>query len=159
MNWTICRQNVVVLSSPIDVRRRITTCKARHLHVITFDGNNWPGVKNCQFHQCVYAQLLHAQLLHVQIPKLQKNCLTWLSSCTFGICAHKMLLKLIAGVNFANIFWASFSNKSVFPSFSVLTVWVCNFWHMEISAKAACKIFVKLTAVENFLDLLLFSIF
>ena len=41
------------------------------------------------------------------------------------------------GVNFINILQAAFSNKSVLCSFSLRTVWFCNFWQKNNIAKAA----------------------
>ncbi len=37
--------------------------------------------------------------------------------------------------------------KSALQSFSLVTIWLCNFWHKHISAKAAHKMLVKLTNV------------
>ncbi len=50
-----------------------------------------------------------------------------------------------AGFNFTNILQAAFLDKSVLRSFSLLTVWLCNLWHVEIVTKVACKMLVKLT--------------
>jgi len=40
-----------------------------------------------------------------------------------------------------------FLYKSALQSFSLVTIWLCNFWHKHISAKAAHKMLVKLTNV------------
>jgi len=49
------------------------------------------------------------------------------------------------GVNVTNILRATFSYKIFMSSFYVLTIWVCNFWRKDFGAKAAHKMFVKLT--------------
>ena len=60
----------------------------------------------------------------------------------------KDALERLSGVILIKInFTRGFLNKSVLRSFSVLTIWVCNYCRMEISAKAACKLLVKLTIV------------
>ncbi len=49
-------------------------------------------------------------------------------------------------------FTHGFFSKSVLHSFSVLTVWLCNFFAQEYCAKAACKMLIKLTqetSLEN----------
>jgi len=38
-----------------------------------------------------------------------------------------------AGVNFTNILLATFSYESIFRSFSLVTVWLCNFFDERIS--------------------------
>jgi len=41
-------------------------------------------------------------------------------------------------------YWQLFSDESFFQSFSLITVWLCNFfWHKEIGAKAACKMLLN----------------
>jgi len=46
--------------------------------------------------------------------------------------------------------------KTVFRSFSLLTVWVCNFfWQQNIGTKAAHKMLVKLKPGANFTNILL----
>ena len=54
---------------------------------------------------------LCAALTHAD-SKSAKSCFTWLSFCAFGICVHKscllLLVKLIPGVNFINMFMRSF---------------------------------------------------
>jgi len=49
------------------------------------------------------------------------------------------------GVNFNNILCAPLSYESEFWSFSLITVWLCIFWHKEIGAKAAHKMSGKFT--------------
>ncbi len=46
----------------------------------------------------------------------------------------------------ANILQAAFSYESFLRSFSVLTIWVCNFLAKGFSTNAAHKMLVKLTA-------------
>ncbi len=53
-------------------------------------------------------------------------------------------MKLTLGVNFTNILQAAFFYKSILCSFSLLAVWLCNFWQKNISAKAGCKMLMKL---------------
>jgi len=56
-----------------------------------------------------------------------------------------MLMKLTAGVNFINILCVCFAYKSALHSFSLLKIWLCNFWQKNIGAKGACKMLMKLT--------------
>ena len=64
----------------------------------------------------------------------------------FDFAAVSFFYKMLrTGVNFTNISHAAFSYKSVWHSFSVITVWVCNFCQKEIGTKAACKLLAKLT--------------
>ncbi len=56
-----------------------------------------------------------------------------------------MLVKLTIGVNFINSLCVPFLYESVLLSFSLVTVWLCNFLRKNISAKAACKMLMKLT--------------
>jgi len=42
--------------------------------------------------------------------------------------------------------------KSVLRSFSLITVWLCNFWHNNIGTKAACEMLMKLTTGINFVN-------
>ena len=65
----------------------------------------------------------------------------------YAICLSMM--KLTHMVNFTNILQAAFLYKSVLSSFSVLTFRFVIFWRKEIGAKAACKLLVKLTLVDN----------
>ncbi len=48
-------------------------------------------------------------------------------------------MNLTSGVNLTNILRAPFLHLSVLHSFSLITVWLCNFF----STKAAFKMFVK----------------
>jgi len=50
-----------------------------------------------------------------------------------------MLAILITELNFNNILRAAFLFESLFQSFYVLTIWVCNFLSKLIGAKAAVK--------------------
>ena len=47
-----------------------------------------------------------------------------------------ILIILIPGINFTDILRVAFSNKRVFYSFSVLTIWVCNFWEKRKQHKS-----------------------
>jgi hypothetical protein len=47
--------------------------------------------------------------------------------------------------NFTNILQAAFSYQSSLRTFYVLSLWVCNFWQKDFGAKAAHKMYVKLT--------------
>jgi len=49
-----------------------------------------------------------------------------------------------SGVNFINILYKPFSGKSALRSFSLITVWLCDFWQKTIGSKAARKILMKL---------------
>ncbi len=60
--------------------------------------------------------------------------------------------KICLGVNFTNILIAAFLYKSNMHYFSVLTVWVCNFWQKDFGAKAAHKMSVKLTPDQSILQ-------
>jgi hypothetical protein len=56
-----------------------------------------------------------------------------------------MLVKF-TGVNFTNILLATFLDKSFLFAFSLIVVFgFVIFWHMEIGAKAAYRMFAKLT--------------
>ncbi len=60
-------------------------------------------------------------------------------------------LSLRAGVNFINILCVPFLYKSILHSFSLIAVWLCIFfWRKNISAKAACKMLMKLTTSGQF---------
>ncbi len=69
--------------------------------------------------------------------------------------AWKMLMKLIFDiVNFTNILWTSFTYLSVLQRFSLLAIWFCSFLWKNISAKAACKMLMKLiTDKVNFTNI------
>jgi len=54
-------------------------------------------------------------------------------------------MKLTKGINFTNILRAAYLYESVSCSFSLLTVWVCNFCQKKIGIKAAYKMLLKLT--------------
>jgi len=53
-------------------------------------------------------------------------------------------------VNFTNILLVPFLYKRALHSFSMITVWLYNFWQKNIGAKAARKMLMKLTIVVNF---------
>jgi len=53
------------------------------------------------------------------------------------------------GVNFINILHTNFSYSSALHSFSLITVWLCNFWQKNIGAKAAHKMLTKLTFLHS----------
>jgi len=59
--------------------------------------------------------------------------------------ARKMLLKSSLGVNFINILLTNFLDESALRSFSLLAIWLCNFWHKNIGAKGLHKMLIKLT--------------
>ncbi len=59
-------------------------------------------------------------------------------------------MKWTTGVDFTNIWQASFLYESVLRSFYVLLVRVCTFCPENIGKKAAFKILVKLTTSVNF---------
>jgi hypothetical protein len=48
------------------------------------------------------------------------------------------------GVNFINILLKPFLCKSILHSFSLIKVWLCNFFVQNICAKADCKMLMKL---------------
>jgi len=59
------------------------------------------------------------------------------------------------GVNFINIYAHFFCTKVLCAaSFSLFTVWLCNFCCKNMSAKAARKMLVKLTTCVNFTNIL-----
>jgi len=58
---------------------------------------------------------------------------------------NNMLIKLIPGVNFINILSETFLYKSALHTFSLIIVWVYNFWSKNIGEKAVRKILIKLT--------------
>ncbi len=65
-----------------------------------------------------------------------------------------MLGKLTTGFetfNFINRFTADFLPKIVLHSFSLVAVWLCNFWYKNVGAKADHKILMKLIAAVNYL--------
>jgi len=66
----------------------------------------------------------------------------------------KKLKSLKAGVNFINILHKTFSYKSILRSYSLISVWLCNFWHKNIDEKAACKMLMKLTTGVDLTNML-----
>ncbi len=54
------------------------------------------------------------------------------------------------GVNFINVLCSPFSYESDLQSFSIVTVWLCNFFSRILAQKlAACKMLIKLTTNVN----------
>jgi len=78
----------------------------------------------------------YKQILRTQIPKVQKNSHVVNFFALMGS-ARKTLVKLTPGVKLINILLTPFSYKRVFHSFSLITVWLYNFWHKNIGTKAA----------------------
>jgi hypothetical protein len=60
-----------------------------------------------------------------------------------------MLVKLMAGVNVANILIEAFLHESVSHIFTILTVYVCILTNTQIGKTTACKMLVKLTIGDN----------
>jgi len=56
-----------------------------------------------------------------------------------------MLMKLTPGVNFINILRAHFLYECELHRFSLITIWLCDFWLKDIGEKCACKMLMKLT--------------
>ncbi len=67
---------------------------------------------------------------------------------------RKTLLKLTLSVNLTNILRAVFSYKSVFHSFSLITLWIWNFLAKGYWQKAARKTLLKLTLSVNLTNIL-----
>ena len=59
--------------------------------------------------------------------------------------AHKMMVKLTTSFNFIKILLKTFSYKSALRSFSLISVWLCNFLAKEYCAKIGSKMLMKLT--------------
>jgi len=62
------------------------------------------------------------------------------------LAARETLVKSIQGANFTNILRAAFCLKVFCADFMCLQIGIAIFWRKEISAKAGCKMLVKLTA-------------
>ncbi len=58
-------------------------------------------------------------------------------------------MKLTKGVNFTIILCAPFSYKSVLCSFSLVTVWLCDFLAKEYQHKVAHKMLIKLNTYRK----------
>jgi hypothetical protein len=75
------------------------------------------------------------------------------SGCDFGCISN-----VTAGVNFINMLRETFFYKSLFCSFSLVKVWLCNFFCLNnIGANAARKILVKLTIGGSVFTLITFQ--
>jgi hypothetical protein len=68
----------------------------------------------------------------------------WTNFCMKKSC-WKMLMKLTQGVNFNNSLLVPFVSKIVFQSFSLITVWLCNFFWKNIGEKAAHEMLINVT--------------
>ncbi len=68
---------------------------------------------------------------------------------SYGKHVRKMLVKLMAGVNVANILIEAFLHESVSHIFTILTVYVCILTNTQIGKTTACKMLVKLTIGDN----------
>jgi hypothetical protein len=53
--------------------------------------------------------------------------------------------QFLPSVNFISILLWPFLYKTVLSSFSLVTIWLCNFLAKNISSKAASKMLMKLT--------------
>ena len=91
-----------------------------------------------------YVQLFHTKVFWAAFMYLHFRFVLFWHKENGPKAACKMLVKLTTGLNFNNIFWATFLYKSVMRSFSVVAVYVSIFLRKEIGNWAAQKHFVKL---------------
>jgi len=84
-----------------------------------------------------YAWLFRMKVLCANFLWLQIGFVIFLQKNIDAKVACKMLMKITTGVNFTNILQIAFSYKSVLCSFSVHTVWVCNFLRKKMVEKTA----------------------
>jgi len=80
---------------------------------------------------------------------------TFITEYLFQILCQSAREHLEPGVSFTNILLEPFSYKSDLHSFSLVTVWLCNFLAKNIGAKGTPKVLVKLTTGVNFITILL----
>jgi len=72
---------------------------------------------------------------------------------------HDCCVKHHTGDSFINILSSNFKYKSAFLGISSNTVWLLKKWQKNISAKAACKIMLKLTTGDNFINIFMLNFF
>ncbi len=98
------------------------------------------------------SSMFYQQLLRNQIPKVQKSMKTWLSFCTFRICAHQKLLgenwlNWPQALYFTKILWAAFLYENFFLHSLQLSFVI--FWQNNVGTKSARKILAKMTRVQH----------
>ncbi len=76
---------------------------------------------------------IRRQILN-RYPLLRRNRSNPVENELVGCCVIRLVA--LPGVNFTNILWAAVSCKSVLRSFSLITVWLCNFLMKEYWCKS-----------------------